>query len=270
MLILGASPNLLWNVDGSGDIGASGANRPDNIFAKISITAGAAITAGTTFRSSAGALDSTAYGFTGFVDTGMYLASTSPDILCFVTEGVVKVSIGGINNVSLVADYDLNLSGTATITSGSGGLVVEGTVLTDDSLTATGTLDIHPTVATTVGDGGSTNYINITATGNIKHFGSSKFSNLTWDIETFTSDDTLDAGNVVVLLDGSSNTVTASLPTASGITGRVYILKSIDASFTTDVNPSGSETIDGDSSNFSLVEDETITIISDGTNWHIL
>lgn len=117
-------------------------------------------------------------------------------------------------------------------------------------------------------DGG--NEVLISGTGDIKHAGSSKFLNLTWDIETFTSDDTLDAENVTVLLDGSSNTVTAGLPTAVGIEGRVYYIKSIDATNTTDIDPNGSETIDGDSSNLILLEDVSVTLISDGSNWQII
>ncbi|KKL04341.1 hypothetical protein LCGC14_2617030, partial [marine sediment metagenome] len=94
--------------------------------------------------------------------------------------------------------------------------------------------------------GGATNYAKIDSSGNFKHFGTSKFLNLTWDIETFTTDDTLDAENVTVLLDGSSNSVTASLPTAVGIVGRVYYIKSIDATNTTDINPNVSKIIDGE------------------------
>ncbi len=118
--------------------------------------------------------------------------------------------------------------------------------------------------------GGATNYAKIDSSGNFKHFGTSKFLNLTWDIETFTTDDTLDAENVTVLLDGSSNSVTASLPTAVGIVGRVYYIKSIDATNTTDINPNGSQTIDGDSINLVLAEDASVTIISDNSNWQII
>ena len=117
--------------------------------------------------------------------------------------------------------------------------------------------------------GGATNYLNIIG-GIAKHFGTSKFLNLTWDIETLTSDDTLDAENVTVLLDGSSNSVTASLPTAVGIIGRVYYIKSIDAANITDINPNGSETIDGGSANLSLAREASVTIISDNSNWQII
>ena len=118
--------------------------------------------------------------------------------------------------------------------------------------------------------GSATNYAKTNSSGNFKHFGTSKFLNLTWAIETFTTNDTLDAENVVVLLDGSSNSVTASLPTAVGIIGRVYYIKSIDASNITNINPNGSETIDGSSINLSLAEEASVTIISDNSNWQII
>lgn len=119
------------------------------------------------------------------------------------------------------------------------------------------------------GDGGATNYTQISATGDSKYVGSAKALNLSWDTETFTGDDTLDTENVVALLDGSSNTVTITLPTAAGIQNRIYYIKSIDATFTTDVATNGSETIDDDAS-FTLAAGESITIVSDNANWWII
>jgi len=100
--------------------------------------------------------------------------------------------------------------------------------------------------------------------------GTTKTDGFRADIETITSDDTLDSNNHTVLLDGTSNTVTATLPTAVGNQGRIYNIKSINATFLTDVATDGSEEIDGDSSNFTLAKDESITIQSDGSNWWII
>lgn len=85
-----------------------------------------------------------------------------------------------------------------------------------------------------------------------------------------TSNYTLTKLDYTILLDGTSNTVTATLPAASGITGRIYKLKSIDDTNQTDVATNGSETIDGSSTNFILSKDEVITIQSDGSNWWII
>lgn len=121
----------------------------------------------------------------------------------------------------------------------------------------------------TIGDGGVTDYTQISATGDRKYVGSAKALNLAWDTETFTSDDTLGTDNVVALVDGSLNTVTITLPSAVGIENRVYYIKSINGTFTTDVATNASETIDGDSS-WTLAAGETITIVSDNANWWII
>lgn len=90
------------------------------------------------------------------------------------------------------------------------------------------------------------------------------------EIETKTNDYTLDSDDYTILLDGTSNTVTASLPTAAGIEGKIFNLKCTDDTFQCDVDPDGTEEIDGDSANFILSKDEVITIQSDGTNWWII
>ncbi len=85
-----------------------------------------------------------------------------------------------------------------------------------------------------------------------------------------TTNYTLTISDYTILLDGTSSTVTATLPAASGITGRIYNIKCIDATNQCDVNPNASEEIDGDSANFILNKDEVITIQSDGSNWWII
>lgn len=85
-----------------------------------------------------------------------------------------------------------------------------------------------------------------------------------------TANYTLDATDYTVLLDGTSNTVTATLPTASGIDGRIYNIKCIDDTNQCDVDPNGAEEIDGDSTTFILSKDDVITIQSDGSNWWII
>jgi hypothetical protein len=128
----------------------------------------------------------------------------------------------------------------------------------------------HGTGVTTIGDGGTTDYTEFSATGNITLAGSAKIVRVATSIRTITSDDTVLATDSTVLLDGTSNTVTGTLPTAVGITGAEYALKSIDATFTTDVAANGSEEIDGSTSNVSLGLLDAITVQSDGANWWII
>lgn len=88
-------------------------------------------------------------------------------------------------------------------------------------------------------------------------------------IATKTNDYTITTSDYTILLDGSSNTVTATLPTAVGIAGRIFNIKCIDDTFTCTAQGNGSETIDDDAS-VTLIKRETITVQSDGSNWVII
>jgi hypothetical protein len=117
--------------------------------------------------------------------------------------------------------------------------------------------------------GGATNYFETDSSGISKSNGTAKSLNLQWDTETFISDDTLDDENVIALVDASSNTVMITLPTAVGIQNRVYYIKAVVGGNLITVSPDGSETIDNDASWF-LASGESITIVSDNSNWWII
>ncbi len=90
-------------------------------------------------------------------------------------------------------------------------------------------------------------------------------------VTTKTNNYTSLIGDNVILLDGSSNSVTLSLITAVGNTGLIYYIKALDVSNSVDINPNASETIDGVTSNFELyTQNDSLTIVSDGSNWQIL
>jgi len=67
----------------------------------------------------------------------------------------------------------------------------------------------------------------------------------------------------------STNTFTINLPTAVGITGRVYVIKNITSGTTITVDGSGSETIDGGVTYTLASQYKYVQIQSDGTNWHV-
>ena len=81
---------------------------------------------------------------------------------------------------------------------------------------------------------------------------------------------TLDATHNTVLCDGTSNTVTITLPTASGISGKIYNIKAINIDNAVTVDQTGAETIDGSTDAITLDLMEVITVQSDGTNWWII
>lgn len=69
-----------------------------------------------------------------------------------------------------------------------------------------------------------------------------------------------------VLLNGTS--LTATLPTAAGITGRIYTVKQVSASTGT-VATTSSQTIDGATTK-TLAQYKFVTVQSDGSNWLII
>jgi len=88
----------------------------------------------------------------------------------------------------------------------------------------------------------------------------------TVNIATKTSAYTLVNTDVVILGNG---TFTLTLPTAVGISGKQYRIKNIGTGTIT-VDGDGSETIDGATTAVLSIQDGSIDIISDGSNWRIL
>lgn len=63
--------------------------------------------------------------------------------------------------------------------------------------------------------------------------------------------------------------ITATLPDPTTLSGYEYVIKS-RASLAVYVSPFAGEEIDGDTGNFTLYSDESINLITDGTDWYIL
>ncbi len=90
-----------------------------------------------------------------------------------------------------------------------------------------------------------------------------------------TSDYTLTVADDVVIADVTSGTVILSLPTAVGIQGKRFTLKSINntSSNVTGISTSGSQSIDGwlaASSRALRYHNDFMTVESDGANWKII
>lgn len=95
---------------------------------------------------------------------------------------------------------------------------------------------------------------------------------VSFNVETFTAaSDTLDANNHTCLCDCTSNAITINLPAAASHTGRVYEIKKIDATGNVvTIDGNGSETIDGALTIQISFQYESVTLVSDGTNWSII
>jgi Protein of unknown function (DUF1566) len=87
-------------------------------------------------------------------------------------------------------------------------------------------------------------------------------------VNTITSSTTLTINHSIVLCN-SSSALTITLPSASTCTGRQYLIKNINTGQVT-ITPNGSQTIDGLSFYAFYQQYNTLSIISNGTNWSIL
>lgn len=91
---------------------------------------------------------------------------------------------------------------------------------------------------------------------------------ITYQYAGITGATTLNSSNYYVSATGSS-TYAVTLPTAVGIAGRVYIIKSnMNAGILLTVNTTSSQTVDGALSK-TLARFESLQVISNGTNWEI-
>jgi phosphatidate phosphatase APP1 len=74
-----------------------------------------------------------------------------------------------------------------------------------------------------------------------------------------------------VLCDATSAGFTITLPTAASSSGRIYIIKKIDATVNVvTIDGDGSETIDGATTQSLSTQWQTLRIQSNGTSWYVI
>lgn len=82
---------------------------------------------------------------------------------------------------------------------------------------------------------------------------------------------TISNTDTVVIADATSNGVTVTLPVASTVTGYRYYVKRKDGTANTvSIARSGSDTIDGATSQTLNAQYTSVTVVSDGSNWYII
>lgn len=86
-------------------------------------------------------------------------------------------------------------------------------------------------------------------------------------VTTITANTTLDTSYNVVICDNGASAITVTLPTASGILGRLYTIKKGTSTSNITIDGNASETIDGAATIVMSDQMDAITIFSDGTNW---
>ena len=88
------------------------------------------------------------------------------------------------------------------------------------------------------------------------------------DVKTKGTSYTLTGTDAMILADGE---ITLSLPAPSGLQGKTYNIKKINADgIPVTVDTVGTATIDGQNSWDILAKYTTLTVFSDATNWHII
>src|SRR4030065_132078 len=92
-----------------------------------------------------------------------------------------------------------------------------------------------------------------------------------YGVTSVTANYTATLNDEVILANATADAVAVTLPTAVGNTGKKFVVKKIDSSVNAvTVDPNGSETIDGQATASVKNLDETIIVVSDGTNWRRL
>lgn len=90
-------------------------------------------------------------------------------------------------------------------------------------------------------------------------------------VTTVTTNTTLDDTHSIVICDNGAVSKMITLPTAVGITGRIYTIKRSEAS-TADVMimTSSSQMIDGEMDYMLMNAKESVTVVSNGSNWKVM
>ena len=94
-------------------------------------------------------------------------------------------------------------------------------------------------------------------------------TSVTFAGKAVTQNYTVLATDHMIFVNASAGNITITLPTASGIIGRQYIIKRVDGTVNSvTIDPNASETIEG-SATKSLMDQSSVVIVSDNSNWWI-
>jgi len=90
-------------------------------------------------------------------------------------------------------------------------------------------------------------------------------------VNSFAANITLDGTRHVALVDATAAARTITLPAATGISGRQYVIKKVDASANTvTVDGNASETIDGALTYVLSAQYKYVVLVSNGSNWSVI
>jgi hypothetical protein len=92
-------------------------------------------------------------------------------------------------------------------------------------------------------------------------------------INTVTTDYTATSKDNTILANTTSGPITVTLPSATGLTGRIYTIKKIGTGGINNpltITPSGGATIDGGANDIIYNDWTYVSLQTDGTNWYIV
>jgi hypothetical protein len=94
---------------------------------------------------------------------------------------------------------------------------------------------------------------------------------VTYKYTAISTGTTLDTTHYMANVDAAGGAVTITLPTAVGITGRLYVIRRVNSGANAvTVDGAGSETINGATTYSLTVQYQTVSLMSDGAGWMIL
>lgn len=90
-------------------------------------------------------------------------------------------------------------------------------------------------------------------------------------VSSVTGNYTATKSDNVIEVSAAGGPATITLPTAVGINGTEYSVKKTDSGTNAvTIQPSNSQTIDGNTNSILTTKNEDITVVSDGSNWVII
>lgn len=175
--------------------------------------------------------------------------STNPEIYV--------ISSASIDIFKILSNKNVSVSGSLTVTGSVLGTSFSGSFV--GTFTGTGSFAVSSSNAVSASYALTASYaLNAEGGGGLT-------------VQTTTSatyNETATSGNKLVLLNTTSNNITVNLPTAVGNTATIRF-KKIGIPNVVTIDANGTETIDGHQTALLLRVYESITIMSDNSNWYI-
>lgn len=257
---LGINANLLNNCSGYANIGKITVDNDGNFVCRDDVSGGSTIynatsTAGFPYGHSASTGVYTSTLTVGTLNSGVGQSEFSLGLIVNSSTGGTTNSnfqVKGDNNASLIqtnAALDQVSLGTATFTNS---LTLNGTLVVNNSSgTSTQVLFSRGPGLSPKWDSAAAIYLPVSNAGTSTNY-------------------TLSASTENFLIVNNASAVTVNLPTAVGLTGKVFTVKRLSTLNNVTIEGDGSETIDGAANLVLSTQYHSATILSDGSNWHVL